>query len=296
MGKQKRSENTYQKINAIYKRDQKGYIMPFDGFVTPELEWLRKLPFEATEKIDGTNMRFEIWPVLTLHDDESYSLTFKTSVKGKTDNANIRPQLMNKMNEIFNPEMVDKIIQKMYDIQSREEYFLDNDEDIEYLIENKIIEAVELEDGDYDFILGTKGKKVTFYGEGYGDGIRDKQHYCHGNDYIGFDIKVGDTYLLPEVRRQIFDELGIPCVPFLGYMNIDEAIAMVYNQFNTNIGDIPEVAEGIVLSSPCGVRFRNSGERIIVKVKSKDFVQYLRKYPENTQELKEMIGVNKNKH
>lgn len=291
MGKQKRSENTYQKINAIYKRDEKGYIMPFDGFVTPELEWLRKLPFEATEKIDGTNMRFEIQPILS-KDDRGYYLTFDTSVKGKTDNANIRLQLMDKMNEIFNTDMVDKIIQKMYDIQPREIYFLDNDEDIEYLVEKKIIEVVKLEDGNYDFLIGTKGKKITFYGEGYGDGIRDKQHYCHGNDYIGFDIKVGDTYLLPDVRRQIFDELNIPCIPFLGYMNIDEAIAKVYNQFKSNIGDIPEVAEGIVLTSPCGVRFRNSGERIIVKVKVKDFVQYLRKYPENKEKLTKMIVQN----
>lgn len=291
MGKQKRSENTYQKINAIYKRDAKGYIMPFDGFVTPELEWLRKLPFEATEKIDGTNMRFEIQPVLD-KDSKGYYLIFETAVRGKTDNANIRPQLMDKMNEIFNSNMIDKIIQKMYDVKPRDIYILGNDENVEYLIEKKIIEAVELEDGNYDFLLGTKGKKITFYGEGYGDGIRDKQHYCHGNDYIGFDIKVGDTYLLPDVRRQIFDELNIPCVPLLGYMTIDEAIAKVYNQFNTNIGDIPEVAEGIVLTSPCGVRFRNSGERIIVKVKVKDFVQYLRKYPENEEKLTKMIVQN----
>lgn len=291
MGRQKRSENTYQKINAIYKRDEKGYIMPFDGFVTPELEWLRKLPFEATEKIDGTNMRFEIQPILS-KDDKGYYLVFNASVRGKTDNANIRPQLMEKMNEVFNPSKIDEIINKMYDVQSNEIHFVDKDETFESLVEKKLIEAIEFENGAYEIELGTKGKKITFYGEGYGDGIRDKQHYCHGNDYIGFDIKVGDTYLLPDVRRQIFDELNIPCVPFLGYMTIDEAIAKVYNQFNTNIGDIPEVAEGIVLTSPCGVRFRNSGERIIVKVKVKDFVQYLRKYPENEAKLTKMIVQN----
>lgn len=60
MSKQKRSENTYQKINTLYKRDEKGKIMPWESWVSPELEWMRKLKFEATEKIDGTNMRFEV--------------------------------------------------------------------------------------------------------------------------------------------------------------------------------------------------------------------------------------------
>lgn len=41
MGKQKRSENTYQKINTIFKRDANNVIMPYDEFAVPELEWLR---------------------------------------------------------------------------------------------------------------------------------------------------------------------------------------------------------------------------------------------------------------
>ena len=37
MGKQKRSENTYQKINTIFKRDINNIIMPYDSFTLPEL-------------------------------------------------------------------------------------------------------------------------------------------------------------------------------------------------------------------------------------------------------------------
>ena len=55
-----RSENTYQKINTIFMRDANNIIMPYSGFVSPELEWLRNCKFDATEKIDGTNMRIEV--------------------------------------------------------------------------------------------------------------------------------------------------------------------------------------------------------------------------------------------
>ena len=55
-----RSENTYQKINTIFMRDVNNIIMPYNDFVSSELEWLRNCKFDATEKIDGTNMRIEV--------------------------------------------------------------------------------------------------------------------------------------------------------------------------------------------------------------------------------------------
>jgi hypothetical protein len=60
MGKQKRSENTYQKINTIFMRDAKNVIMPYDPFTEPEFEYLRGLKWRGEEKIDGTNMRIEV--------------------------------------------------------------------------------------------------------------------------------------------------------------------------------------------------------------------------------------------
>lgn len=42
---QKRSENTYQKINAIFKRDENNIIMPDAEFSIPELEWIRNCKF-----------------------------------------------------------------------------------------------------------------------------------------------------------------------------------------------------------------------------------------------------------
>ena len=59
-GKIKRSENTYQKINTIFKRDAKNVIMPYDGFTEPEFEYLRGVKWRAEIKVDGTNMRIEV--------------------------------------------------------------------------------------------------------------------------------------------------------------------------------------------------------------------------------------------
>ena len=58
MGKQKRSENTYQKINTIFMRDAKNVIMPYDPFTEPEFEYLRGLKWRGEEKIDGTNIDY----------------------------------------------------------------------------------------------------------------------------------------------------------------------------------------------------------------------------------------------
>ena len=61
---QKRSPNTYQKINTIFKRDENNIIMPDAEFAIPELEWLRNCKFDATEKIDGTSIRIEVEPLI----------------------------------------------------------------------------------------------------------------------------------------------------------------------------------------------------------------------------------------
>lgn len=281
MGKQKRSENTYQKIDTLYKRDEKGQIMPWESWVSPELEWMRKLKFEATEKIDGTNMRFEVWPVLETNED-TITIKFEYAIKGKTDNANIRKELYQVMETTFVTKL-DSIVETFYKVDKSVIIVSRNGENTE-LVNLDLINKL-----DDEWRLGTSAKKVTFYGEGYGEGIRDKFHYCHGNRYIGFDIKVGETYLLPEVRRQIFEDLGIECVPFIGWLNIDEAVALVYNTFKTNIGDTDEIAEGIVLTTPVGVRFRNSGERVIIKIKVKDFKNYLNKHPEDEDRLSNLI-------
>ena len=89
MGRQKRSANTYTKINTVFFRDTNNIIMPYDSLVSPELEWLRNCKFDAEEKIDGTNMRIE----LSCTDVNSNEIIWSLNIKGKTDNAQIPKEL-----------------------------------------------------------------------------------------------------------------------------------------------------------------------------------------------------------
>ena len=107
MGKQKRSENTYQKINTIFMRDAKNVIMPFEPFVEPEFEYLRSLKWRGEEKIDGTNMRIEVKKGLVAADDGTvHGVSFEVRFAGKTDNAQIPPKLLAHMKEKYTDDKV----------------------------------------------------------------------------------------------------------------------------------------------------------------------------------------------
>ena len=107
---QKRSENTYQKINTIFMRDAKNVIMPYDGFTEAEFEYLRGLKWRGEEKIDGTNMRIEVTKEQVWDDPMEPSkleaVKFSVRIAGKTDNAQIPPKLQKFMDENYPAEKV----------------------------------------------------------------------------------------------------------------------------------------------------------------------------------------------
>lgn len=82
----------YQKIQTLFKRDEKNIIIP-SMFTLPEFEYLKDCKWEATEKIDGTNMRVELSP----HTDGTVNMVFK----GRTDKADIPKHLLEKMRSYF---------------------------------------------------------------------------------------------------------------------------------------------------------------------------------------------------
>ena len=257
MGKQKRSENTYQKINTIFMRDAKNVIMPYESFVEPEFEYLRGLKWRAEEKIDGTNMRIEVTKeeVLDYTMDPSVlkGVKFNIRIAGKTDNAQIPKNLLKHMQEKYTNE--------------------------------KILGALGLK----EFIPVSEWKSMynwddyskipsiyTIYGEGYGEGIQSGGWYIKGgNEFIVFDVKVNDIYLKTEARDEIATKLGAPIVPFKGYFTLDEAIDYVRKGFRSVVAESPEVkmAEGLVLRTDLGLRNR-IGNRLIVKIKYEDFQKY----------------------
>ena len=257
MGKQKRSENTYQKINTIFLRDANNVIMPYEHFTEPEFEYLRHNKWQASEKIDGTNMRIEVTKeeVLDYTMDPSVlkGVKFNIRIAGKTDNAQIPKNLLKHMQEKYTNE--------------------------------KILGALGLK----EFIPVSEWKSMynwddyskipsiyTIYGEGYGEGIQSGGWYIKGgNEFIVFDVKVNDIYLKTEARDEIATKLGAPIVPFKGYFTLDEAIDYVRNGFRSVVAESPEVkmAEGLVLRTDLGLRNR-MGNRLIVKIKYEDFQKY----------------------
>ena len=257
MGKQKRSENTYQKINTIFMRDANNVIMPYERFVEPEFEYLRGLKWRAEEKIDGTNMRIEVTKeeVLDYTMDPSVlkGVKFNIRIAGKTDNAQIPKNLLKHMQEKYTNE--------------------------------KILGALGLKEfipvsewkSNYNWDDYSKIPTIyTIYGEGYGEGIQSGGWYIKGgNEFIVFDVKVNDIYLKTEARDEIATKLGTPIVPFKGYFTLDEAIDYVRKGFRSVLAENPEVkmAEGLVLRTDLGLRNR-MGNRLIVKIKYEDFQKY----------------------
>ena len=267
MGKQKRSENTYQKINTIFKRDANNVIMPYDEFALPELEWLRDCKFDAEEKIDGTNTRIEVTREFITSDiGNNIGIKWNVAYKGKTDNAKIPKMLY----AYLTTELTeDKVLNALG--LSKEMYVTDE------LMQEKTWSVLNTQFNVYELDETKIPKRYTLYGEGYGAGIQSGGYYRKNNSFIGFDVKVDDMYLLRENRDEIFNKLGVDIVPFVGKFTIDEAIEYVKKGFNSNIAEEPHLAEGLVLRTPMGLKTRK-GERIIFKVKTCDFNKYFVKY------------------
>ena len=257
MKKQKRSENTYQKINTIFMRDAKNVIMPYDSLTEPEFEYLRGLKWRGEEKIDGTNMRIEVTKEEVWDDPMEPSVLegvkFNVRIAGKTDNAQIPKNLLKHMQEKYPDEKV-----------------------LASLGLKEFIPVSEWESEhnwlEYDQIPNI----YTIYGEGYGEGIQSGGWYIKGgNEFIVFDVKVNNIYLKTEARDEIATKLGAPIVPLIGYFTLDEAIEFVRKGFRSVVAENPEakMAEGLVLRTDLGLLNR-MGKRLIVKVKYEDFAKY----------------------
>ena len=261
MGKQKRSENTYQKINTIFMRDAKNVIMPYEPFVKPEFEYLRGLKWRGEEKIDGTNMRIEVTKEEVWYDPMEPSklegVKFNVRIAGKTDNAQIPKNLLKHMEEKYPAEKV-----------------------LAALGLKEFIPVDEWET-EHNWLTYEQIPSIyTIYGEGYGEGIQSGGWYIKGgNEFIVFDVKVNNIYLKTDARDDIAKKLGAPIVPLIGYFTLDEAIDYVRKGFRSNVAQRPEtkMAEGLVLRTDLGLRDR-MGERLIVKVKYEDFQKYRNAY------------------
>lgn len=79
----------YHKINSIFKRDPATNKFIFGDYTVPEHEFLKNLPWEFVEKVDGTNIRL-------IYDGD------KLTIGGRTDNTNLNSNLVKKMYAKYN--------------------------------------------------------------------------------------------------------------------------------------------------------------------------------------------------
>ena len=154
---------------------------------------------------------------------------------GKTDNAQIPSHLVDKLNKLF------------YAIEGRkklQEIFTSKDEPLE----------------------------VCLYGEGFGYKIQGKvgiDYLRVDVDFYLFDIRIGRWWLQREDVYDIAEKLGLKHCRALKYGTLSEAIEMVKEGFSSDFGDAK--GEGLVLRPKIELLTR-SGERIITKVKCRDFI------------------------
>ena len=134
---------------------------------------------------------------------------------------------------------------------------------------------------------------VCIYGEGYGAGIQKYGGRYISNDvnFILFDVKFNEWWLKRKDCEDIAKKCNINIVPLIGYMTIPQAIEFVKKGFKSKISEDKDLnAEGLVLRTTCGLRFRN-GERIITKIKTCDFDKFKAVYGDNTKPQKIEVTV-----
>jgi len=111
---------------------------------------------------------------------------------------------------------------------------------------------------------------VCLYGEGYGNGIQKGGCYIpDGMDFILFDVRVDKWWLMFSVVQGIAQKLGIKSVPIRGGGGtLRDAFFQTQIGFRSTLGE--GMAEGIVMR-PAVDLFDRAGNRIIAKIKHKDF-------------------------
>ncbi len=113
---------------------------------------------------------------------------------------------------------------------------------------------------------------ITLYGEGFGAKIQKGggNYKPEGVDFVLFDVKCGDWWLKRDDVDDVADNLGISTVPVIGVGTLPEMVKAAKSGIVSNWGNFP--AEGIV-ARPTTELFTRGGNRIITKIKTKDFPQ-----------------------
>ena len=113
---------------------------------------------------------------------------------------------------------------------------------------------------------------ICIYGEGCGVKVQRNGGMYTGNngvDFILFDVKIGHWWLQRKAVRDIAAQLGVRCSVEVFGGTLHEAIDLAMDGISSTY-DIACQSEGLVLRPAVDLLCR-SGQRIITKVKCKDF-------------------------
>jgi hypothetical protein len=113
------------------------------------------------------------------------------------------------------------------------------------------------------------GGDACLYGEGYGAKIqKGGGNYRPDQDFVLFDVKVGDWWLQRANVEDVAAKLGVDVVPIIGEGTLFDAINWAKRGIESTWGEFE--AEGIVARPKTELKTR-SGERLITKIKCRDF-------------------------
>lgn len=112
---------------------------------------------------------------------------------------------------------------------------------------------------------------ACLYGEGYGAKVqKGGGNYRQDQDFVLFDVKIGDWWLQRTDVEDIAGKLGVDIVPIIGKGTLHDMIERTKIGFNSQWGEF--AAEGIVARPATELKTR-AGGRIITKIKHKDFTK-----------------------
>jgi len=110
---------------------------------------------------------------------------------------------------------------------------------------------------------------ACLYGEGYGAKIqKGGGNYRQDQDFVLFDVKVGDWWLQQKDIVDVANKLELEIVPIIKIGTLNEMVEKTKIGFKSQWGDF--LAEGIVARPRTELKTRR-GDRIITKIKHKDW-------------------------
>ncbi len=147
---------------------------------------------------------------------------------GRTENAQIPSHLVTKLNELFMGTRMEQVFEQVF--------------------------------GEEPAIL---------FGEGFGAKIqKGGGNYSATQEFVLFDVKVGEWYLRREDVEDVAKKFSLECVPIIATGTLETGVKLVKDGLKSTWGDF--TAEGVV-AKPRIDLFNRKGERILTKIKTEDF-------------------------